>query len=63
MRFSLNRAHLGLVAVAVVFVSSMGVLGGRAYQRAHENAPKENAVASRPPVDGQRVSLASARGR
>jgi hypothetical protein len=63
MRLWLNRAHLGLVAVALIFLSSMGVLGGRAYHRAHDTVPKEKTFASRPAVDGHRVSLASARGR
>lgn len=62
MRFWFNRAHLGLMAVILVFVSSMSVLGGRAYQRHREAQPTEQ-VAGRPPLDGHRVSLASASGK
>ena len=63
MRFSIQRAHFGLVAVALVFVSSMGILGGRAYQRSRQEASQQEQVASRPTVDGHRVSLASASGK
>jgi hypothetical protein len=63
MRNSFHPAHLGLVAVALVFVSSMAILGGRAYQRGQQAPSREERVASRPPVDGHRVSLASASGK
>jgi hypothetical protein len=62
MRLKLNRAHAGLLAVALVFASSMTVLGGRAWQQSQRQAEKST-IATRPPVDGHRVSLASARGR